>query len=79
MIVTNFVRTSYVIKDGNVEPSACTSSEWNRAQSSILAKRDPVITFGSLLIGMRQSDREPDQSKGPLQSETVVNIAIHLN
>ena len=48
------------------------------AQSSIVAPIVPVTAFEELLRGMRQSYLDPDQSKGPLQSDMVVNTAIHL-
>lgn len=65
--------------DGNGESSASTSISWNTAQSSIVAKINPVTTFVVLFKGMYQFYGEPDQSKGPLQSDLVENIASHLN
>jgi hypothetical protein len=62
------------MNDGSAEPSACKSSPWKMAQSSIVAASNPVITYADVVIGMRQSDWEPDQLKDPLQSEAVVKI-----
>ena len=67
------------MKDGIAEPSASASCPWKTAQSSIFAASSPVITLAYVAIGIRQLVREPDQSKGPLQFEAVVNTAIHLN
>lgn len=49
------------------------------AQSSIVAASYPVITYDDVVIGIRQSDREPDQLKSPLQSEAVVKIKTPYN
>ncbi len=67
------------MKPGNGDPSASLSMLWWTAQSSIVAKILPVLIYETCLIGTRQVDEmPPNQSNGLLQSEAVVNIAIHL-
>jgi hypothetical protein len=49
------------------------------AQSSISAPILPVITYAVVVRSMLQSYLDYVQSKGPLQSDFVVNTATHLN